>query len=190
MSSEDRDKPDNLLLLCGYHHDEVDTQYEEFPAEMLRGWKKDRELRYLSSLEAKSGEIGMAELEVAAGALIAGDPTLHADLTAPIPPAEKLEKNGLGDRSRILIATGAAKARDVEAFLIQSAQLDDGIPIRLKEGFTTKYNELIADGAAGDTLFTLLYLWAQGPDPEDYARHAAGLAILSHLFIICDVFES
>ena len=43
-------------------------------------------------------------------------------------------------------------------------------------------------GLSGDDLFYEMYEWAAGGG-ENLGRQAAGLCILSHLFILCDVFE-
>ena len=34
---------ENLLLLCPNHHTVVDKQFETYPAEMLKQWKRDHE---------------------------------------------------------------------------------------------------------------------------------------------------
>jgi hypothetical protein len=39
VSAALRDHPDNLLLLCGTHHDIVDGQFETYPVALLREWK-------------------------------------------------------------------------------------------------------------------------------------------------------
>jgi hypothetical protein len=46
MTEEERDAPENLILMCGFHHPLVDKQWETFPADMLKAWKAAHESRY------------------------------------------------------------------------------------------------------------------------------------------------
>ncbi|MFY3093561.1 PIN domain-containing protein [Achromobacter xylosoxidans] len=46
LTDEERNSPENLILLCGFHHPMVDTQYQEYPAEVLKQWKRDHEAKF------------------------------------------------------------------------------------------------------------------------------------------------
>lgn len=46
LTDEERNSPDNLILLCGFHHPMVDTQYQDYPAELLKQWKRDHEAKF------------------------------------------------------------------------------------------------------------------------------------------------
>jgi hypothetical protein len=46
LTEEERNAPDNLILLCGHHHPIVDKQHETYPANVLKSWKKDHEARF------------------------------------------------------------------------------------------------------------------------------------------------
>jgi hypothetical protein len=105
-----------------------------------------------------------------------------------IPPEEKIKKNGLNATSEMLLKMGAAKSAEVEEVLLKASQLDEGFPDRLREGFVAQYAAYVAEGFKGDDLFLAMHEWAGGAG-KDAARQAAGLCVLSHLFIICDVFE-
>ncbi|QEL56683.1 HTH domain-containing protein [Chromobacterium paludis] len=48
LPDEERNSPDNLILLCGFHHPMVDTQYQDYPAELLKQWKRDHEAKFQS----------------------------------------------------------------------------------------------------------------------------------------------
>jgi len=39
MTEEERDAAENLILLCGHHHQIVDKQYQDYPADKLKTWK-------------------------------------------------------------------------------------------------------------------------------------------------------
>jgi hypothetical protein len=83
---------------------------------------------------------------------------------------------------------GAAKANEVERVLLNAEQLDTGFPDRLRAGFVAKYENLRNEGLFGDDLFLAMYEWAGGGG-IDKGREVSGLCILTHLFVICDVFE-
>lgn len=187
MTDEQRNQADNLMLFCPTHHVIIDGQHEDYPATLLQDWKRRHESPYRDALSAKLTDIGAAELEVAAKALLAPAIAGNADYNS-IPPADKIEKNGLGATSTTLLTLGAAKANEVERVLLNAEQLDAGFPDRLRAGFVTKYEALREEGIAGDDLFLALYEWAGGGG-RDKGREVAGLCILTHLFVICDVFE-
>ncbi len=46
LTDEERNSPDNLILLCGFHHPMVDTQYQNYPADLLKQWKRDHEAKF------------------------------------------------------------------------------------------------------------------------------------------------
>lgn len=181
----------NLLLLCPTHHAIVDTQHENYPAELLLKWKEQHIRKYSDTLKAKISDVGYNELEVAARALMVGEDVTD-DAGGPIaamPPAKKIERNLLGPGTARLLKMGIAMSHEVKAMLRNAAQLDSGFPDRLRDGFQQKYVELAASGLSGDDLFDSLYVWSGGANREP-KRALAGLCLLSHLFVLCDVFES
>lgn len=188
LSDEDRKKPENLILLCPTHHVVVDGQHETYPATLLLEWKEKHERKYKERLGGTIADLGFAELEVAAKALMTVKPVETESGLTQVPPEKKIEKNGLGATSAMLLKMGAAKSFEVENVLLKAAQLDAGFPDRLREGFVARYTALVAEGNSGDDLFVAMYEWAAGAN-KDKKREAAGLCVLSHLFIICDVFE-
>ena len=119
---------------------------------------------------------------------MSSDPDHTEDGLKTIPPGEKIHKNGLGTTSALLLTMGAANSADVEAVLLKATQLDSKFANNLREGFVTRYRDFVTEGLTGDDLFMAMYEWAGGAS-RDKHREAAGLCILAHLFIICDVFE-
>src|SRR3546814_19600330 len=89
----------------------------------------------------------------------------------------------------MLLSMGAAKSREVEEMLIKSAQLDPAFPDRLCAAFVDRYRTAKAADLSGDDIFNELYEWAGGSG-RDKGRAAAGLCIIAHQFIICDIFRS
>jgi len=178
----------NLLLLCPTHHVTADSQYETYPADMLLDWKTRHERKYQAKLSSRVADVGFAELEIAARALMSASPIDGGGSLKMLPPKEKIEKNALGPSSEGLLKMGAAKSEEVEEVMRKAAQLDPGFPDRLRVGFLNRYSALFAEGYRGDDLFIEMYNWAAG-SASDKIREASGLCILSHLFIICDIFE-
>lgn len=181
----------NLLLLCPTHHAVVDTQHETYPADLLLKWKADHIRKHSGDGIAQVSDIGYAELELAARSLMADEPS-EADsqpTSLPMPPQKKIEKNGLSQSTAKKLRMGVAMSREVEEMLRNAAQLESGFPDSLREGFQTKYNEFVEAGLEGDDLFDALYVWAGGTN-TDPKRQLAALCILSHLFVLCEVFES
>jgi hypothetical protein len=177
----------NLILCCPTHHAVIDTQYKDYPSSTLIEWKRSQERAYRTRLSSSINSIGYSELEVTAKALMSLLAPSASDTTV-IPPKEKIRKNGLSGSVEFLLHLGAAKSHEVETLLLKAAQLDSTFPERLREGFVIRYKQLKKEGYKGDDLFYSLYEWAGGGD-QDQSREAAGLCILSHLFVICDVFE-
>lgn len=65
--------------------------------------------------------------------------------------------------------------------------VDSDFPERLKHGFKQKYIEL-SKNISGDELFMDMLEFANSGG-SDFKQQAAGLAILTHLFHICEIFE-
>jgi len=187
LTEADLNQPSNLMLFCPTHHVKVDGQHETYPASMLLEWKSAHERKYTDTLAVSISDVGFAELEIAARSLLSNSGASVGNLTV-IPPPKKIEKNLLGSTSALLLTMGAAKSHEVETALIKASQLDANFTPRLRAGFVARYDKAKKDGYVGDALFAEVYDWACGGS-ADKARVAAGLCILSHLFILCDVFE-
>ena len=187
LTEKERNSPDNLILLCPTHHVEVDEQYETYPAPLLKDWKEHRERPQREQISNRIAEVGYKELELAAETLMSTTPAEAGGLEA-IPPPEKIKKNGLGQASRNLLVMGAAKSKECDELIVKTSQLHPLFGQKLRVGFTTQYDKLRSEGLAGDDLFMGMYDWAAG-NTGDKIREAAGLCVLSHLFVVCDVFE-
>jgi hypothetical protein len=46
LTTAERNSPDNLILLCGHHHPLVDKQWQTYPADLLKAWKKTHEAKF------------------------------------------------------------------------------------------------------------------------------------------------
>jgi hypothetical protein len=90
----DRDRYDNLILLCPTHHALIDKQPNTYTADELRRWKRDHEAWVRSSLESEMTNVGFAELEMLTSGIVntqvaePGDMTRvlrHPEVGAPPP---------------------------------------------------------------------------------------------------------
>jgi hypothetical protein len=187
LTEKELNQASNLILLCPTHHVKVDGQYETYPATMLIGWKVSHEKKYAETMSSSISGVGFAELEIAAKSLLSSHGVAAINSFAIIPPQEKIDRNELGPTTSMLLSMGAAKSAEVEAMLIQAAQLDPRFPERLSAGFVTRYGVAKARGLTGDDIFNELYEGVGGGG--DKGHSAAGLCIIAHLFIICDIFE-
>lgn len=184
-----RDLPENLILLCGTHHDEIDVQPNTYSADELRKWKADHERWVDETLSAATVALTFAELEEVAKALLAIPPAPNDTLVPPTPPGKKMSHNGLTAVVATRFQIGQLRFYDVERFIGDQAGWDVNFGERLKAGFVEQYEAFWDRGLRGDDLYIALADWAGGGPRASLERRAAGAAILSYLFHVCDVFE-
>jgi hypothetical protein len=188
MTDEQRNHPDNLIYLCPSCHTKIDKQEKDYSPEYLFTLKREHESWAAEQLDQGMSEVTFAELEIAVKALTSGKHSSKGDGFQVIPPEEKINKNRLSDIVRSEIAMGLSKSHEVERFLANMAtNVDEEFPERLKNGFKEKYAEL-KQSLNGDELFFAMLDFAQSGQ-RIFRQQAASLAILSHLFHLCEVFE-
>lgn len=186
MTDSERNHYNNLIYLCPSCHTKIDKQEEDYPAELLFRIKDEHELWVEEKLDSSMSDVSFAELEIAAKAIASGNHVVNGDLNV-IPPEAKLNKNQLTSVSRSYLAMGLSRSSEVTRFLAQMSQLDDDYPTRLRDGFKQQYGELKQE-FSGDDLFMAMLAFAEGGFSE-FRQKAASLALLSHLFHLCEVFE-
>lgn len=193
----ERDHYPNLVLLCRNHHGLVDAQDSTYTVEQMRGWKSDLEAWVEERLTEGMSGIHFAELEVVCRALVSGTALASSAFTA-VPPQEKMAHNELTAVSSYRMTIGLMQAPQVAAYLQEMAtRVDPGFPQRLRRGFVTEYERLHAEGLRGDALFLTMAevafeaaVSADANGSERFDVRAAALAVLCHLFEVCDVFEA
>ena len=178
---------ENLILLCGDHHDEIDKQKRTFPRETLLAWKCEHEAWVFSRLQQVVPTIGFAELEVVCQGIIAGARP-PSEPTMPTPLVEKMRKNRLTEKLTLRLTLGLSVFNEVEHFVQSVARLNSHFPEQLKEGFVNSYNEFLQRAIHGDALFESLHDFASSGS-SNFERQAAGLGVLCYLFQKCEVFE-
>ncbi|MBB5143113.1 HNH endonuclease [Desulfovibrio intestinalis] len=176
----------NWVLLCPTCHDIVDTQPEKYSTEVLLKIKQEHESWVEEQLDEEMSNVSFAELEVAAKALSSGNFCGSTDFHV-IPPELKITKNKLTQLSRSYILMGLSRSSEVERFLVSMAQLDSEFPERLKNRFKEEYLEL-CKVSSGDELFMDMLAFANS-GVSDFKQQAARLAIVSHLFHLCEIFK-
>ncbi|MFJ8581812.1 hypothetical protein [Micromonospora sp. NPDC093277] len=178
----------NLMLLCPTHHKLVDDHPDRYPVEVLVAYKAQLEKWVHDRLTAAVIQVTSAELDVVCRHLVHGHPMPSSALRA-VPAEEKLRRNGLGAPSRLRLTIGMAQSPLVADYLQRmAANVDHRFPGNLRRAFVTEYERLWNEGLRGDSLFVALSEFAGG-EAGDLLRQAAGLAVLAHLFGVCDVFE-
>jgi len=187
LTREQRDSYDNLILLCPTHHKLVDSQPKKYNSEVLRRWKKEHEDWVREQLSTV--EFTFRELEQIMEYLISTEeiPT-NEDYTI-IPVEQKIKKNGLSSRTHSKIIMGLSRSPLVDKYIRHMAMIQPKFPDQLRSGFVKEYDRLYTkENLRGDDLFNELWDYSCGRS-KDFDRRAAALAVLSHLFIICEVFE-
>lgn len=186
MTDAERNSYENLIYLCPTCHTKIDKQEEDFPAELLFKIKNDHENWVFDELDNGMSVMSFAELEIASKAIAKGIHYEKPDFTV-VPPEEKNKKNGLSSEIQVLIVAGLSRSAEVQNFLSKQSHLDYEFTDRLKNGFIIKYQELKTT-LKSDDLFVALYEFARNGE-TDFKLQAASLAILVHLFHLCEIFE-
>ena len=176
----------NWILLCPTCHDTVDALEGTYRVETLTKLKKNHEDWIADNIDNGMSEFTFAELEIAARAIASGQHSDKSDFHV-ITPEEKIEKNNLTEKSRAFLTMGLSRSTEVEKFLSSMTIGDNTYTNRLKAGFKKKYKEL-KQTLDGDGLFFEMLNFSQ-TNQCNFEQKAASLAILSHMFYLCEVFE-
>ncbi len=189
LSQKDRDRYENWVLLCGYHHDVVDVQPNTYTCDDLRKWKKDREQWVKQRTREQIPNVGFKELDAVCRSIATQPPRIGSEWDKTLtPPLEKMRKNNLTESTNLLLMSGLALAHKVGFFIDGKVKMDYDFPIKLKEGFVKEYNILYQEGVRGDDLFEKMHEFASGGS-HNMTYLAASLGVLSYLFEKCDIFE-
>ncbi len=190
MSNAERASAENLILLCGTHHDAIDHQLNHHTVEYLQQAKAEHEERCDRAVQHSLGQIGFKELEVVCTAVGAMDETLRP-IDLPLAVDEKIRLNELSDVSAGHIRDGLAQAGRVGEFVEFQGRLSRGFGTRLAARFKSLYNDALAAGLAPDEVFDDIVARAQensGPADAPQIR-AAALAVVAFFFERCEIFE-
>lgn len=178
---------ENLIYLCPTDHTKIDKKGNGYSVETIRSWKQKHEGKVKEGIENAIAGVSFVELQVVTNALLGSPTGGSGDLSVTAPDA-KIAKNGLSPGIRFLLTVGLSQSEQVRKFIEQLSAIVPGFDEKLVNGFKNKYEHFKSAGINGDDLFVRLNEFAsqQSANP---ALQAAGLAVLSHLFETCDVFE-
>jgi len=191
MTLAERNHHTNLMLLCPTHHTSIDTEPDRYPSDVLQAYKVRHERWVNERLTAAIPQVTFAELDIVCKHLVKNE-GLPSTALRSVPPDEKMRHNGLGSQSVLRLTLGLALSPLVATYLQKmTSAVDEHFAANLCAGFVREYEDLWQQGMRGDTLFVALSEFAggEGGGVTDFKRQAAGLAVLAHLFQICDVFE-
>jgi len=184
VTQEERDDPNNRIVLCPTCHTEIDKDEAKYSNELLYKIKDDH-IKYIQDkLQIAVSNITFAELEIIIKYLITRP--IYDDDMRVIPASAKIKKNDLSTTVDKNIKIGLMQRRQVMEYLNQN--IDPQFSDRLRGGFIKRYLELKKQGIKGDSLFYSLLDFSSNYS-DDFNTRAADLAILSYFFEICDVFE-
>lgn len=194
LTKSERDSYKNWILMCGLHHPKIDATnaraVSTYTTETIRGWKNEVESRLVRQTQKTMPDLSSAELEVVTKFLLknSGTPVTTAGDFQLTDVRTKINKNKLSGYVSSLLEVGIAKAPEVSNYLKQMESFDSGFTEQLRLGFVQKYLEFHERGYSQDSLFECLreYACQNSRDPH---RQAAGLAVLSYFFELCEVFE-
>lgn len=197
LTARDRDRYANLLILCPTHHTLVDKAPDRFPSAVLRGWKSAAEERTRQQLAAGILSVTFAEISLICNAFADGALQLPSSPMVAVDPSRKMAWNGLTDGVRPFFTAGLALAPMIADYIGRQVQLAPSFARRLRAGFLTEYDRLVAAGEEPDSVYLGLISFGSAavtsPQDDHHRRRileTAANAVLAHLFEICDVFEA
>lgn len=193
MSTPERGSANNLIYLCGTHHDAIDAQLHHHTREFLIGAKKDHEQAVARAVRTGLGHVTYAELEVVC-TVMAGDAVSlqPGGVELAVPLQQKIEVNNLGTQSVQRITDGLSQATRVREFIAFQSTSQPGFGTRLVARFKSDYYKALADGVGDpDVLFDYMVqtAYANSGPRDTTATRAAALAVVAYLFELCEIFE-
>lgn len=186
MTDKDRNKYENLILLCPNCHDIIDNDPDKYTIDKIKQIKKDHENWVRDSLRTHMPNVSFAELEVIVKHLTSVSIPESGSSINVIPPEEKIKRNNLSTKVANLITMGMLQVKQVKDYLNKNPDIQ--FAERLKAGFANRYMELKNEGLDSDALFYELLNFTSH-NPHDFTSSAAGLSVLTYFFELCEVFE-
>lgn len=107
-------------------------------------------------------------------------------ITLPSAIINKINWNNLGPGAKRLLTVGQTGAERVRQYLLN--QVDPASAEEMAQGFIARYKSCRGDGYEPDEIFRQMVIFAGGAtgDPD---RECAALAIVTHFFTTCEIFE-
>jgi hypothetical protein len=192
MTPAERGSADNLIYLCGSHHDVVDGQLELHTRGFLLDAKRAHEAAVQRGARSALGQVTYEELTVVCTVIASAPPPPQPlGVERAIPLREKIELNKLGPASVQRITDGLSQVNRVAEFITFQNSLKPSFGRSLVMRFKSDYCAAIADNLEPDVIFDYLVQKAYdnaGPRETPQVR-AAALSVVAYLFEICEIFE-
>lgn len=185
MLESERNRYENIIALCPNCHTRIDKSPADFSVDILKKTKNDHEKWVSNALQSHMMQINFSELDIICKYLIQA-PIADSGSIIVLPPKEKIDKNNLSIQVESLILIGMMRFNLVKDYLNRNPDIE--FSDRLRAGFVKKYRELVENGNNRDELFYELFNFA-ALNSVDFNIQAAGLAVLTYFFEICEVFE-
>lgn len=195
QNDDERVNISNLMLLCDRHHKLIDSQRAAYPADRLFAMKTKHEQAVSRGQRYAMNAVGFVELEAVCSSLrltIAQAPATLDPITLPPGLADKIRINSLGGSSEASIRSGLSKTTAVADYITFTDKGNPGYSKRLQLWFKAKYAGGVLSNLSGDDLFDFICAEAldnAGVNQNDLLE-AAAIAVVVHLFEICEIFES
>ena len=177
----------NLILLCPNCHKEIDKLSESFPAKLLIQMKQKHEEWANECLSREMSNISYAELDIICKA-IANCVTDFSDAPdySTIKIEDKIRKNNLSSKCYNLIQQGMLKTKFVHEYL--NNQINVMFTDDLLKCIKSIYRET-SQKYSGDELFMAMLTKMHAGIERDFSKQAAGIAVLTYFFHVCEIFE-
>ena len=181
---------ENLILLCGACHDEVDLMTKIYTIPKLLEMKKNHVEWFLNSIDEGCVEFGIPELDLIVEIISSGKYSeIPSDISFDhICISEKIDKNEFNNEIKGLIKTGLGRTSEVKDYFKEINAIHENFIPKLKYLFKEEYNKLKQDEKDNDTIF--LELWSLlDKKYSSISEKSAALTVLVYMFELCEVFE-
>lgn len=189
LNQENDNSESNLILLCKNCHKTIDDAPEEYTVERLKEIKQNHIDNMARVLEIAMADFSFPELEDIINSLADSDfYDTHSTDFKIMPSDKKITKNNLSHKVKNSIVSGMVRYDELEFFFTELEKSDNAKRKKVINSFKSEYFRLDTK-FEGDDLFYELLEYTQSGFHDDRHRQA-GLALLSYLFHICEVFEN
>lgn len=187
QTDQERNAPNNLLLLCPNDHTLIDRDEIEYTVEKLKKIKAEH-LNFLAvSIKTELPNITFAELQVIVSYLVTSNSGFDQnDSLEHITPKEKIHKNDLSTENANLIAMGITRVKQVKDYL--NTNPDVNFSERLRTHLSEYYNREKSEESDPNIIFSNMLDYMSG-EPSNFKRKAGALAVITYFFETCDIFE-
>lgn len=191
MTEAQRGSADNLIYLCGSHHDAIDAQVSGHSREFLIAAKADHEQTVARAMRQAMGSVTYSQLRLVCQVVGTSPVTSLESIELALPLQDKLNLNSLSVVVSDRIKDGLSQAFRVSSFIGHQSQFDPGFGRSLTVGVKADYYAALSEGLTPDQVFDYLVETAsENAGPRDSPElRAAALAVIAYLFEICEIFD-